>query len=170
MRVPARQLLPGPCRPHGRFDDRRVLKLTSSVRRGNILRPLLTQQVGGDSCCRLVTKRQQLQTSVLTGLRAIPYVILSYSCRSDTIVSVLRGVRQTGLGFFRRTLTVTRLRRRFKLARRRVNGGLNGDRSTLSGGLHLLQLPTSIQCCVRGRKLARHRTQTLLGISSPRIV
>lgn len=162
----ARGLLPGPCRPQGRFGDRRLLDLTRSVGRGKVLRPLLTERVGGDSCCRVVTNRHQLHTTVLTGLTAIPYLVISYSCRRSTICSVLRGVRHSSLDFFRRTRTVGRVRGRFNLARRRVTGELNGDRDTLSGGLHLLQLPTSIQCFVSGRNLARHRTETLLELRS----
>lgn len=48
---------PGQRRPQGSFSRSTLVRLTSSVGRFNMLRPVLIR--GGGSCCRVVTNREE---------------------------------------------------------------------------------------------------------------
>lgn len=139
LRVPVVGVEPGGTRPHGAFSRARLTTLSTSVDRGNVLRPLSIEGVS-TTRCRLITNRHHLETSILTKLQGIPYVILGYSRGRSTVCTLLRGLRQDSLNVFRRTHKVSGLVEHCNLARRRTTGQLNGDRSAVTGGLELLHL------------------------------
>lgn len=164
--LPRSDVLPGPSRPEGQFSCSRLRNLTRDVQRGKVLRPMAIHEEAsnGGIGFRLITNRHELHTTELIKLAGVPTVRASTSRGDSTILSLVRGLRQRSLGFFRRTRTIRELIRGCSVDHRRTTSGLNETRSALSGGLELLQLPRRVQCAVRGTKLARHRTETLLAL------
>lgn len=133
-----------------------------------VLRPVAIER--GSSGCRLVTKREEFETTGLTGLRTIPTVVGGVSSRSSTILTLLRGLRERSLGFVRRTVNCRGLVGRRRFARRRLTRGLNGGRSAVTGGLEVLELPGDMGVGLMRGGLARERTETLLGLPARRLV
>lgn len=158
----------GPCRPHYGFSRRGLRRLTTSVGRFNIIRPMIIH--GGNEDCRLITNRHHLHTTNLTKLAGIPTVIGSCSSTGVVRVTLVRGVRHRSLGPVRRTRNLHHLVRRFGLARRRATRGMNHDHDTIAGVLHLLGLPRRMRGRVVGNILAVNRTGRLLKLPGARRV
>ncbi len=162
--MPAKRILPGPTRPHGRFPLRKLIRLTRDVDRGKVLRPLAMAFARKGPI--LVTKRQQLHTTHVTNLQRMPYIRVAISRRAERILTLIRGLRQRSVGYFRITSNVGQLVASYRLARYRITAQLNCSRSTITGGLHLLHLTPRRQRVLLTTNLARHRTHTLLQLSA----
>ncbi len=157
-------MVPSGGRPQGDFSRRRLGRLTGDVSTDKVVRPL-TIEGASDKGCRVVTNRQHFGTTGVTNLHHVPYILRGASSGATTVCSVVRGLRQQSLDFFRRTRTVGGLVAAFSVPRLRVTSQLNLTRSALSGGLHLLQLATTRGDHVLATQLARHRTHTLVQLS-----
>lgn len=156
----------GPGRPHHRFSPVTLRRLTSSVTRVNVVRPVALHGLGRSSC-RVVTNREQCETSVLTNLGAVPTCVHATSSRGIVRVTLVRGVRHRSLGSLRVTLTCRRLVRRCRLARRHLDRHVNGGQAAVTGCLHLLGLPTPVRMTLGGGRVSVKRTHTLLALRSP---
>lgn len=156
----------GPGRPHRRFSPITLRRLTSSVSRVNVVRPVALHGLDS-SRCRVVTNRHHFHTSRLTKLADVPTCVHATSSRGIVRVTLVRGVRHRSLGSMRVTLTCRRLLRRCKLARRHLDRHINGGHAAVTGCLHLLGLPTPIRVKLRGGRVSVKRTHTLMALNSP---
>lgn len=156
----------GPGRPHHRFSPITLRRLTSSVTRVNVVRPVALHRLDRSSC-RVVTKRHHCHTSVRTKLGSVPTCVHATSSRGMVRVTLVRGVRHRSLGSLRVTLTCRRLLRRCTLARRQLDRHMKGGHAAVTGCLHLLGLPTRVRMTLGGHRVSVKRTHTLLSLSSP---
>lgn len=83
-------------------------------------------------------------------------------------VSLVRGVRERGLGPVRRTVTCGELLGRFGLGRSRITRQISGDEATIAGSVELLGLGSEIRRVVVSSVVDANRTETLLTVRSRR--
>lgn len=160
------RVIEGPGRPEGAFSRSGLTRLTSSVERGNILRPVLIEE--GNRGCRVITNRHHCRTDGLTKLGRVPTIIHRVSSSGMFRLTLVRGLRESSLSPVRRTGNCGRLLADQDLARRRLTGVLSGSHSTVTGALELVSLPMRIRRVVRRKLLATNRTHTVLTIPSRR--
>lgn len=166
-RVRLATVQPGPCRPQHAFSRTTLRRLTTSVGRSNIFRPVVLQRPSPSlGHCRIVTNRQHFQTSGLTNGAAVPTVMQAVDSSRVVRITILRGLRHRSLAPLRRTRTCRSLVSHLRLARTRITRGLNGDQPCVTGCLQLLKLPRPIGSVLRSRHLSVKRTHALLKLGS----
>lgn len=145
---------PDGCGPHGRFSRTDLTRLTRDVHRRKMLRPVNIHPVISASHFRVVFKRHECHTTLVTRLARVPTIVLRISSRATTRVTIARGLRHGSIAPVRRTGTCRGLVRDNHCSIRSLTIRFNGGRGCVHAHLGFMSLVPRVTRLLRGSRVA----------------
>ena len=150
--IPISAIRPNPQQPREHFDEESLAALAESIREVGVLQPVLVR-AGGDGY-ELIAGERRWRAARRIGLQTIPAIVRVADDAAMLQQAIVENVQREELNPLEEAAAYQQLIEDFSLTHDDVAARVGKSRATITNTLRLLQLPPSIQRCLKERHAA----------------
>lgn len=159
--IPVASIRPNPYQPRGHFDEESLASLAESIREVGVLQPILVRPI--DDGYELIAGERRWRAARRVGRQTIPALVRTTDDASALEHALVENIHRANLNVLEEAAAYQQLIEDFSLTHEEVASRVGRSRATVSNMLRLLQLPPSIQRCLKEGTLEMGHARALLG-------
>jgi ParB family chromosome partitioning protein len=160
--IPTADIRPNPQQPREHFDEEALAALADSIREVGILQPVLVR-AGEDGGYELIAGERRWRAARRVGLQSVPAMVRVADDAAMLQHAIVENVQREQLNPLEEAAAYQQLIEDFSLTHDDVATRVGKSRATITNTLRLLQLPPSIQRCLKDGTLRMGHARALLG-------
>lgn len=165
VEVEVGDIVPNPHQPRTEFDIADIQSLAESISQNGILQPLTVRR--GNGCYELIAGERRLRAAKMTGMQAVPCIILDISSRNSAIMALVENIQRQDLSFFDEASAIERLITYYGMTQEDAAAKLGKAQSTIANKLRLLRLTLDEREVIMKYNLTERHARALLRLASP---
>jgi ParB family chromosome partitioning protein len=159
--IPVAAIRPNPYQPREHFDEEELASLAESIREVGILQPVLVRET--DDGYELIAGERRWRAARRVGLQTVPAMVRVADDAAMLQHAIVENVQREELNPLEEAGAYQQLIEDFSLTHDEVATRVGKSRVTITNTLRLLQLPPSIQRCLKDRTIRMGHARALLG-------
>jgi ParB family chromosome partitioning protein len=160
--IPTSEIRPNPQQPREHFDEEALAALADSIREVGILQPVLVR-AGEDGGFELIAGERRWRAARRIGLQTVPAMVRVADDAAMLQHAIVENVQREELNPLEEAAGYQQLIEDFSLTHDDVATRVGKSRATITNTLRLLQLPPSIQRCLKDGTIRMGHARALLG-------
>jgi ParB family transcriptional regulator, chromosome partitioning protein len=160
--LPTAEIRPNPQQPREHFDEEALAALADSIREVGILQPVLVR-AGEDGGYELIAGERRWRAARRAGLQTIPAMVRVADDAAMLQHAIVENIQREELNPLEEAAAYQQLIEDFSLTHDDVATRVGKSRATITNTLRLLQLPPSIQRCLKDGTIRMGHAHALLG-------
>jgi ParB family transcriptional regulator, chromosome partitioning protein len=160
--IPTAEIRPNPQQPREHFDEEALAALADSIREVGILQPVLVR-AGEDGGYELIAGERRWRAARRVGLQTIPAMVRVADDAAMLQHAIVENIQREELNPLEEAAAYQQLIEDFALTHDDVATRVGKSRATITNTLRLLQLPPSIQRCLKDGTIRMGHARALLG-------
>jgi ParB family chromosome partitioning protein len=160
--IPTAEIRPNPQQPREHFDEEALAALADSIREVGILQPVLVR-AGEDGGYELIAGERRWRAARRVGLQTIPAMVRVADDAAMLQHAIVENIQREELNPLEEAAAYQQLIEDFSLTHDDVATRVGKSRATITNTLRLLQLPPSIQRCLKDGTIRMGHARALLG-------
>jgi ParB family transcriptional regulator, chromosome partitioning protein len=160
--IPTAEIRPNPQQPREHFDEEALAALADSIREVGILQPVLVR-AGEDGGYELIAGERRWRAARRVGLQTIPAMVRVADDAAMLQHAIVENIQREELNPLEEAAAYQQLIEDFALTHDDVATRVGKSRATITNTLRLLQLPPSIQRCLKDGSIRMGHARALLG-------
>jgi ParB family chromosome partitioning protein len=160
--IPTAEIRPNPQQPREHFDEEALAALADSIREVGILQPVLVR-AGEDGGFELIAGERRWRAARRVGLQTIPAMVRVADDAAMLQHAIVENIQREELNPLEEAAAYQQLIEDFSLTHDDVATRVGKSRATITNTLRLLQLPPSIQRCLKDGTIRMGHARALLG-------
>ena len=159
---PTAEIRPNPQQPRQHFDEEALAALADSIREVGILQPVLVR-AGEDGGYELIAGERRWRAARRVGLQTVPAMVRVADDAAMLQHAIVENIQREELNPLEEAAAYQQLIEDFSLTHDDVATRVGKSRATITNTLRLLQLPPSIQRCLKDGTIRMGHARALLG-------
>jgi ParB family chromosome partitioning protein len=164
--IPVAQIRPNPYQPRREFDAEELAELEASIRTSGLLQPIAVRPVGDEY--ELIAGERRLRAVARLGWPTVSAVVKEVDERTLLTLAMIENLQRSDLNPIEEAAGYRRLIDEFGMTQQQVADAIGKDRTTVTGLLRILNLPSNVVSLVESGKLSAGHARALLGCSNDR--
>jgi ParB family chromosome partitioning protein len=160
--IPTADIRPNPQQPREYFDEETLAGLADSIREVGILQPVLVRAAENGGY-ELIAGERRWRAARRVGLQTVPAMVRVADDAAMLQHAIVENVQREELNPLEEAGAYQQLIEDFSLTHDEVATRVGKSRVTITNTLRLLQLPPSIQRCLKDRTIRMGHARALLG-------
>jgi ParB family chromosome partitioning protein len=160
--IPTAEIRPNPQQPREHFDEEALAALADSIREVGILQPVLVR-AGEDGGYELIAGERRWRAARRVGLQTVPAMVRVADDAAMLQHAIVENIQREELNPLEEAAAYQQLIEDFALTHDDVATRVGKSRATITNTLRLLQLPPSIQRCLKEGTIRMGHARALLG-------
>ena len=160
--IPTAEIRPNPQQPRQHFDEEALAALADSIREVGLLQPVLVRAADGGGF-ELIAGERRWRAARRVGLQTIPAMVRVADDAAMLQHAIVENIQREQLNPLEEAGAYQQLIEDFSLTHDEVAARVGKSRATISNTLRLLQLPPSIQRCLKDGTIRMGHARALLG-------
>ncbi|MCU1466483.1 MAG: Chromosome partitioning protein ParB [Actinomycetia bacterium] len=160
--IPTAEIRPNPQQPREHFDEEALAALADSIREVGILQPVLVR-AGEGGGFELIAGERRWRAARRIGLQTVPAMVRVADDAAMLQHAIVENVQREELNPLEEAAGYQQLIEDFSLTHDDVATRVGKSRATITNTLRLLQLPPSIQRCLKDGTIRMGHARALLG-------
>ena len=160
--IPTADIRPNPQQPRQHFDEEALAALADSIREVGILQPVLVR-AGEDGGYELIAGERRWRAARRVGLQSVPAMVRVADDATMLQHAIVENIQREELNPLEEAAAYQQLIEDFSLTHDEVAARVAKSRATITNTLRLLQLPPSIQRCLKDGTIRMGHARALLG-------
>lgn len=160
--IPTAEIRPNPQQPREHFDEEALAALADSIREVGILQPVLVR-AGEDGGYELIAGERRWRAARRVGLQTVPAMVRVADDAAMLQHAIVENIQREELNPLEEAAAYQQLIEDFSLTHDDVATRVGKSRATITNTLRLLQLPPSIQRCLKDGTIRMGHARALLG-------
>jgi ParB family chromosome partitioning protein len=160
--IPTAEIRPNPQQPREHFDEEALAALADSIREVGILQPVLVR-AGEGGGFELIAGERRWRAARRIGLQTVPAMVRVADDAAMLQHAIVENVQREELNPLEEAAGYQQLIEDFSLTHDDVATRVGKSRATITHTLRLLQLPPSIQRCLKDGTIRMGHARALLG-------
>ncbi|MDQ1476554.1 MAG: ParB family transcriptional regulator, chromosome partitioning protein [Actinomycetota bacterium] len=160
--IPTAEIRPNPQQPRQHFDEEALAALADSIREVGILQPVLVR-AGEGGGFELIAGERRWRAARRVGLQTVPAMVRVADDAAMLQHAIVENVQREELNPLEEAGAYQQLIEDFSLTHDDVATRVGKSRATITNTLRLLQLPPSIQRCLKDGTIRMGHARALLG-------
>ncbi|HJV47111.1 MAG TPA: nucleoid occlusion protein [Bacillota bacterium] len=157
-------IIPNPYQPRTVFDDERIEELCITIREHGIIQPIVVREK--DDKYELIAGERRWRASKKLGLKTIPAIVKDFNDAQAASIALIENLQREGLTAIEEAFAYQKLIDLHNLTQESLAHKLGKGQSTIANKLRLLNLPSTIQEYLLGRKVTERHARALLALKS----
>jgi len=162
VRLPLKDVRPGPYQPRQEFNEAQLRELADSVAANGVLQPVIVRRGGVGH--ELVAGERRVRAARLAGLDEIPAIVRRYDDEQVLVLSLVENVQRADLNPIDKAAAYRRLVAQLGATQEEVARRLGLNRSSVANMIRLLDLPAEVQDLVRAGALSMGHARAILAL------
>jgi ParB family chromosome partitioning protein len=159
--LPTAEIRPNPHQPREYFDEEALGALADSIREVGLLQPVLVRAAEGGGY-ELIAGERRWRAARRVGLQTIPAMVRVADDAAMLQHAIVENIQREELNPLEEAAAYQQLIEDFSLTHDDVAGRVGKSRATITNTLRLLQLPPSIQRCLKDGTIRMGHARALL--------
>ena len=159
--IPTAEIRPNPHQPREHFDEEALGALADSIREVGLLQPVLVR-AAEDGGYELIAGERRWRAARRVGLQTIPAMVRVADDAAMLQHAIVENIQREELNPLEEAAAYQQLIEDFSLTHDDVAGRVGKSRATITNTLRLLQLPPSIQRCLKDGTIRMGHARALL--------
>ena len=160
--IPTADIRPNPQQPRQHFDEEALAALADSIREVGLLQPVLVR-AGEDGGYELIAGERRWRAARRVGLQSVPAMVRVADDATMLQHAIVENIQREELNPLEEAAAYQQLIEDFSLTHDEVAARVSKSRATITNTLRLLQLPPSIQRCLKDGTIRMGHARALLG-------
>ncbi len=160
--IPTAEIRPNPQQPRQHFDEEALAALADSIREVGILQPVLVR-AGEGGGYELIAGERRWRAARRVGLQSVPAMVRVADDAAMLQHAIVENIQREELNPLEEAAAYQQLIEDFSLTHDEVASRVAKSRATITNTLRLLQLPPSIQRCLKDGTIRMGHARALLG-------
>jgi ParB family transcriptional regulator, chromosome partitioning protein len=160
--IPIAEIRPNPQQPREHFDEEALAALADSIREVGMLQPVLVRAAEGGGY-ELIAGERRWRAARRIGLQTVPAMVRVADDAAMLQHAIVENIQREELNPLEEAAAYQQLIEDFSLTHEDVATRVAKSRVTITNTLRLLQLPPSIQRCLKDRTIRMGHARALLG-------
>ena len=160
--IPTAEIRPNPQQPRQHFDEEALAALADSIREVGILQPVLVR-AGEGGGYELIAGERRWRAARRVGLQTVPAMVRVADDATMLQHAIVENIQREQLNPLEEAAAYQQLIEDFSLTHDEVAARVGKSRATITNTLRLLQLPPSIQRCLKDGTIRMGHARALLG-------
>ena len=160
--IPVAEIRPNPQQPREHFDEEALAALADSIREVGILQPVLVR-AGEGGGYELIAGERRWRAARRVGLQTVPAMVRVADDAAMLQHAIVENIQREQLNPLEEAAAYQQLIEDFSLTHDDVAVRVGKSRATITNTLRLLQLPPSIQRCLKDGTIRMGHARALLG-------
>jgi ParB family chromosome partitioning protein len=160
--IPTMEIRPNPQQPRQHFDEEALAALADSIREVGILQPVLVR-AGEGGGYELIAGERRWRAARRVGLQSVPAMVRVADDATMLQHAIVENIQREELNPLEEAAAYQQLIEDFSLTHDEVAARVAKSRATITNTLRLLQLPPSIQRCLKDGTIRMGHARALLG-------
>ena len=160
--IPTADIRPNPQQPREHFDEEALAALAASIREVGILQPVLVR-AGEGGGYELIAGERRWRAARRVGLQTVPAMVRVADDAAMLQHAIVENIQREELNPLEEAAAYQQLIEDFSLTHDDVATRVGKSRATITNTLRLLQLPPSIQRCLKDGTIRMGHARALLG-------
>jgi ParB family transcriptional regulator, chromosome partitioning protein len=160
--IPTAEIRPNPQQPREHFDEVALAALADSIREVGILQPVLVRAADGGGY-ELIAGERRWRAARRVGLQTVPAMVRVADDAAMLQHAIVENIQREELNPLEEAAAYQQLIEDFSLTHDDVATRVGKSRATITNTLRLLQLPPSIQRCLKDGTIRMGHARALLG-------
>ncbi len=160
--IPTAEIRPNPQQPREHFDEEALAALADSIREVGMLQPVLVR-AGEDGGYELIAGERRWRAARRVGLQTVPAMVRVADDAAMLQHAIVENIQREELNPLEEAAAYQQLIEDFALTHDDVATRVGKSRATITNTLRLLQLPPSIQRCLKDGTIRMGHARALLG-------
>ncbi len=160
--IPTAEIRPNPQQPRQHFDEEALATLADSIREVGILQPVLVR-AGEGGGYELIAGERRWRAARRVGLQTVPAMVRVADDAAMLQHAIVENIQREELNPLEEAAAYQQLIEDFSLTHDDVATRVGKSRATITNTLRLLQLPPSIQRCLKDGTIRMGHARALLG-------
>jgi ParB family transcriptional regulator, chromosome partitioning protein len=159
--IPTAEIRPNPQQPREHFDEEALAALADSIREVGLLQPVLVRAADGGGY-ELIAGERRWRAARRVGLQTIPAMVRVADDAAMLQHAIVENIQREELNPLEEAAAYQQLIEDFSLTHDDVAARVGKSRATITNTLRLLQLPPSIQRCLKDGTIRMGHARALL--------
>lgn len=165
--VPLSKIEPSKGQPRRIFNEDNLKELAASIKKYNILQPLLVTEKS-DGGYELVVGERRLRAAKLAGLSLVPVMVKNLANRERLEVALIENIQRENLSPLEEAWAYKRLVDEFNLTQQEVAEKVGKSRPAVANTIRLLDLSQEAQEALSVGKINAGQARALLSLNNPK--
>lgn len=148
--------------PRKTFNEDKLNELAESIKKHNIIEPLIVQDMGDRY--EIVAGERRWRAARIAGLKEIPVVIKKYTQQQKVEISLIENIQREELNAIEEAFAYKRLMNEFNLTQEQVAERIGKKRTTIANSVRLLNLADEVQQMIIDGSLTPGHARSILTI------
>ncbi len=166
--IPTSEIRPNPQQPREHFDEEALAALADSIREVGLLQPVLVR-AAEDGGYELIAGERRWRATRRVGLQTIPAMVRVADDAAMLQHAIVENIQREELNPLEEAAAYQQLIEDFSLTHDDVATRVGRSHATITNTLRLLQLPPSIQRCVKEGTIRMGHARALLSTPDQRV-
>lgn len=163
--VPVNKIEPNKEQPRRIFREENLKELAESIKKHNILQPLLVTEKA-DGGYELIAGERRLRAAKMAGLTLVPVMVKNLANREKLEVALIENIQRENLSALEEALAYKRLVDEFNLTQQEVAEKVGKSRPAVANTIRLLDLPQEAQEALSAGKINAGQARALLSLNN----
>ncbi len=159
--IPTAEIRPNPQQPREHFDEEALAALADSIREVGLLQPVLVRAAEGGGY-ELIAGERRWRAARRVGLQTVPAMVRVADDAAMLQHAIVENIQREELNPLEEAAAYQQLIEDFSLTHDEVATRVGKSRATITNTLRLLQLPPSIQRCLKDGTIRMGHARALL--------
>ena len=160
LELPVDEIEENPFQPRREFNESEIASLSESLKRHEMLQPVLVRKVGDRY--QLISGERRLRAAMLAGWTKIPARVRDADDRLVAELAIVENVQRKDLNPIEKALSFRRYLEQYECTQEDLAQRLKIDRSTVANLVRLLELPEFVLQSVRKGDISAGHARALL--------
>lgn len=166
QRVGVRLIDHNPAQPRQEFDPREMQSLSESIAAHGLLQPVVVRRVADRY--QLIAGERRLRAAIQAGWTDVPVNVVEADDRQVAELAIVENLQRKDLNALEKAASFQKYIEQYKCTQEELAGRLKLDRSTVANMIRLLELPESVQGCLRRGEITQGHARALLPLGDER--
>ncbi|MCA9179261.1 MAG: ParB/RepB/Spo0J family partition protein [Planctomycetales bacterium] len=166
LELPIDEIEQNPFQPRREFNETEIASLSESLKRHEMLMPVLVRRVEGRY--QLISGERRLRAAMLAGWTKIPARLRDADDRLVAELAIVENVQRKDLNPIEKALSFRRYLEQYQCTQEDLAQRLKMDRSTIANLVRLLELPDPVLAWVRQGDVSAGHARALLPLGDER--
>lgn len=159
------QIEPNTDQPRKNFDDKKIEKLSESIKKHGVIQPIVVKLMENDFY-QIIAGERRWRASRKAGVKKIPAIVKDYSKNEILEIALIENIQREDLNPIEESQAYKRLIEEYSLTQEDISKRVGKSRSAIANSLRLLNLDESVKNYLIEGKLSIGHARSLLAVEN----
>ena len=156
-----------PLQPRDRFDEKRLIELTDSIKTMGIIQPITLRRIDRNQY-QIISGERRYRAAKAAGLKFIPAYIRQANDSEMFQMALVENLQREDLNPIEVALSYQKLMEDFDLNLEDLAFRVGKNRTTVNNALRLLKLPDIVQFALKNKEISAGHGRALINVVDPK--